>query len=254
MPTRTAPTVVVLAARGTLDGMDARLAHAGVRLRRITSVEARPLDPRRWLHRLTRTPGPDTAVLTSRAAVSAGVRPWRRRQGPLLASVEFWAVGPETARALREEGVRGIHRPPTSDALAIVRALGRRPRRTIAYLRSDIAGPRLSRALRSRGHRVVDVVVYRLRTPPRLSPRAQRDLVGADLLVVTSPSGLEGLRRRMSRPAFARLARSARLVVLGERSRRAALRLGFRSTSVAPSTNAQRLTRHLLREIRNARA
>jgi len=246
-------TVVVLSAPGTLEGIDPLLRRAGVRLVRHASLESRPVNPTTWLERLQRRPEPDTVVVTSRTAVEAGVRYWRRSLGPFPASLEFWAVGPGTAEALRRAGVRRVHRPRTVGAMAVVKALGRTPPRRVVYFRSDLAGPRLARALRDRGHRVIDLVVYRLETPPALATRARDGLRTADLLVVTSPSGLSNLRRRLDPVTFSRLARNTPLVVLGERSRRAARGHGFRHTSVAPSTTAQRFTLHLLRELRHAR-
>jgi uroporphyrinogen-III synthase len=253
MTSRSPPTVVVLSAPGALEGIDPLLRRAGARLVRFTSLEPRPVDPAVWLERLRRLPKPDTVVVTSRTAVGAGVRPWRRASGPFPASLEFWAVGPGTAQALRQTGIRRVHRPLTVGAMAVAKAFGRRPPRRVVYLRSDLAGPRLARALRGQGHRVVDLVVYRLEAPPPLTARARHQLFMADLLVATSPSGLSYLRRRLDRVAFSRLARTTPLVVLGERSRRAARGHGFRRTSVAPSTTAQRFTLHLLRELRNAR-
>jgi uroporphyrinogen-III synthase len=253
MLARSPPTVVVVSAPGTLEGIDPLLRRAGARVVRLASLEPRPLDPRVWLTRLDRAPKPDTAVVTSRTAVGAGVRTWRRARGPLPASLEFWAVGPGTAEALRRAGIRRVHRPRTVGASAVASSLRRRPPRRVVYFRSDVAGTRLARALRGQGHRVVDLVVYRLGSPRRFTVRARRELSNADLLVVTSPSGLSGLRRRLDRATFSRLSRTARLVVLGERSRKAAHRHGFRHTSVAPTTTAQRFTRHLLRELRHAR-
>ena len=253
MTARSPPTVVLLSGPGTLERIDPLLRRAGVRLVRLSSLEPRPVDPARWLDRVRRIPGLDTVVVTSRNAVDAGVRPWHRASGPFPASLEFWAVGPGTAQALREVGIRRVHRPRTVGAMALAKAFGRRPHRRVVYLRSDLAGPRLARALRDHGHRVVDLVVYRLEASFPLTARARRQLSSADLLVTTSPSGLSYLRRRLDRMTFSRLARTTPLVVLGERSRRAALGHGFRRTSVAPSTTAQRFTLHLLREIRNAR-
>lgn len=137
--------------------------------------------------------------------------------------------------------------------MAIGKSLRRKPSRTVVYLRSDFAGPRLTRALRGQGHRVLDLVVYRLVAPARLTARGRRELVMADLLVAASPSALSDLGRRLDGATFARLARNGRWVVLGERSRRAARRHGFRHISLAPSTTAQRFTRHLLRELHHAR-
>ncbi|MGA8302670.1 MAG: uroporphyrinogen-III synthase [Thermoplasmata archaeon] len=252
MTRRSPSTVALLSAPGTLEAIDPLLRDAGVRLVRLASLVPRPVDPIVWLERLRRTPTPDTVVVTSRTAVSAGVGPWRRAAGPLPESLEFWAVGPGTAEALRRAGVRRVRRPRALGAMAIVNSLGRSPLRSIVYFRSDAAGPRVARALRDRGHRVIDLVVYRLKVPPRLTVRERRELSTAKLLVVTSPSGLSSLRRRLDRRTFARLSRTIPLVVLGERSRRAARGHGFRHCSLAPSTTAQRFTRHLLRELRNA--
>ncbi|HTT72534.1 MAG TPA: uroporphyrinogen-III synthase [Thermoplasmata archaeon] len=250
----TAPSVVLLAAPGTLPGIDRSLRRAGVRLVRIESVVPRPVDPRTWRPRLARAPAPDTVVVTSRAAVGAGVRPARRVLIPPTGSPEFWAAGPGTAAALRRDGVDRVRRPRAVGAAAVARSLARGPRRRVVYLRSDAAGPELARLLRRRGHRVLDLVVYRLEAPSRLTGPARHALAAADLVVVTSPSGLASLRRRVGRPTFVRLARTARLVVLGDRSRRAARIHGFRHIAVAPSTVGQRFTRYLLRELRDARA
>ncbi len=253
MTPSTPPTVVLLSAPGTLGGIGSPLRRSGIRLVRLTSVDPRPIDPGDWLGRIERAPTPDTVVVTSRNAVRAGVRPWRRSSGGFRPSVEFWAAGPGTAEALRRAGIRAVRRPPGAGAGAIAKALSRGARRTIVYFRSDVAGPVLARTLRRAGHRVVDVVVYGVADPLPFSPRDRRQIASADVLVVTSPSGLSALRRRLDRREFVRLSRSARLVVLGERSRRAAAGHGFRHTSVAPSTTAQRFTHHLLRELRDAR-
>jgi uroporphyrinogen-III synthase len=249
-----APSVVLLSGPGTLAGLGATLNRAKVRLVRVAALEPRPVDPATWMGRFARTPTPDTVVVTSRTAVEAGVRPWRRALGPFPRSLEFWAVGPETAGALRRAGARRVHRPRTVGATAIARALARTRSRRVVYFRSDVAGPDLARALRRQGHRVRDVIVYRLEAPGPLPGPARRALGRAALLIVTSPSGLSYLRARLDQPAFARLSRTAHLVVLGDRSRKAARDHGFRHVSVAPATGGQRFSRYLLRELRYAGA
>lgn len=247
------PLVVLVSARGTLAGIDGLLRRAGVRLVRLESMTPRPMDPTAWLDRIARSPRPDTVIVTSRAAVDAGVRPWRRVVARFPASLEFWAAGPGTAQALRRAGVSPVHRPRDVGAMAIAQALGPRPARTIVYFRSDLTGTRLARALRARRHRVVDLAVYHLQPAPRLAARSRADLLRADLLVVTSASGLSDLRRRLDRRTFARLCRATPVAVLGELSRQAAEAHGFLQVLVAPSTTAQRFTRFLLRELRHAR-
>jgi uroporphyrinogen-III synthase len=249
-----APLVVLFSAEGTLAHIDRPLHREGVRLTRISSIVTRPIAPTDWIQRLARAPTPDTVVVTSRTAVRSGLLPWRRALGRLPRELEFWAVGPGTTQALRDAHIRQIHRPQTVSAAAVARALGRRARRAIVYFRSDAAGPRLARALRNQGHSVTDLVVYRLELPSRLTRRAQQALAKADLLVVTSPSALARLRQCLDRRTFTHLARTARLIVLGERSRIAARRIGLRRVAVAPSTSAQRFTRFLLRELRDGPA
>jgi len=248
------PTVVLWSSPDTLTGIDARLQRSGIRLVRLVSVETQPVDPQRWIPSIVRaSPPPDTVVVTSRVAVDAGVRPWRRATGRGNSSPEFWAVGPGTAAALRQAGVRRVRRPSGVGATAVAHALGRSAPRNVLYLRSDRAGPQLARALRAARHRVRDVVVYRLRPARRITARARQELRDASALIVTSPSGFSELRRQLGLVAFTRLARSTTVVVLGERSRRSARRYGFRHASVAPSTSPYRFSRHLLRELDDVR-
>jgi uroporphyrinogen-III synthase len=246
------PTVVLLSSAGTLGRIDVSLAREGIRLVRIPTVVPEAVDSRPWKAQLTRFPEADTVVVTSPAAVRTGVEPWRRSSVPFPSSPEFWAAGPGTVLALRKTGLRRVRRPRTVGALAVARALDGEPRRTVVYLRSDRAGPRLARVLRSQGHRVLDLVVYRIPPTLHLSSHARRALAATDLLVATSPSSLSNLRRVLDRRTFSHLCESAPLVVLGDRSRRAARGHGFRHVSVAPSTTAQRFTRHLLHELRDA--
>ncbi len=244
--------IALVSARGTLTGIDARLRRAGVNVVRLRSVEAQPVSPRVWLGPSLRRAPPDTVVVTSRAGVTAGVVPWSRAIPSSLVDTEFWAAGPGTVDALRTAGVRRVRRPAGLGSVAVVSALGARSRRRILYLRSDRAGVELARKLRRRGHRVTERVVYRLRAGRSWTAREKERLARADLLVITSPSGLVQARRQLGRAAFRRLARTARLVVLGSRSRRAAADLGFRRTSVAAPTTAQRFTQRLLQELRHA--
>lgn len=246
------PTVAIVSARGTLTGIDAPLRRAGLRVVRLRSVEPRPVSPKRWLGRALQTTHPDTVVITSRAAVAAGLEPWRRAVPTLASTVEYWAAGPGTAHALRSAGVGHIRRPRGIGSDAVVSALGAVPRRTVVYFRSDRAGPELARRLRRRGHRVVDRVVYRLGSVRPWTTAEKAGLLRATLVVVTSPSGIQELQRQLDGGDLHRLTRQARLTVLGPRSRQTAIGLGFRHVSVAPSTTGQRFTQHLLQELRHA--
>jgi uroporphyrinogen-III synthase len=254
MPPRSAPKVVLLSAPGTLAGVDPLLRRARVRVIRIAMMIPRRVEPERWLSRARSSPLPDSVIVTSRMAVSTGVQPWLRARKGGTSGVEFWGAGPGTTQALRTAGVRRVRRPREIGAHGVrVEFRGRAPR-TVLYFRSNRAGPALARQLRAEGHRVLEVVVYQLDAVPKLGRQERRNLLTADLLVATSPSALSGLRKGLDRQSLESLRRRARLVVLGVRSQRAARGHGFRRVSVAPSTTAQRFTRYLLQELRDARA
>jgi uroporphyrinogen-III synthase len=254
MPRASGPKVVILSAAGTLVGVDPLLRKARVRVSRLPALVITPVLPQRWLRRLATSPLPDAVIVSSRPAVTFGVRPWRKLRNGQTHSVEFWAIGPGTAAALRASGVPSIRRPKNVSTEGLLHSLTGTPARRVLYFRSDRAGPALARQLRERGYRVAEVVAYRVRAPSRLAPEARQKLSDAHLLVATSPSSLSSLRRILGPTSFQRLRRRTRLVVLGERSRRAAQGHGFRQVAVAPYSSAQRFTRQLLRELRNAPA
>jgi uroporphyrinogen-III synthase len=240
------PVVVMMSAQGTLASIDPHLRRAGVRLARVTMLSTRPIEPSRWLGRITEAERPDTVVITSRSAVQAGLEPWVRASGRLPRPLEIWAVGPGTSHAVRRAKLGRSRHPRAVGADALVKALHRRRPRTVVYLRSDLAGARVARALRQEGHRVLDLVVYRVAASERIAPRDGHLLYRADLLVATSPSVLRSLRTRIDRRLFARLTRTVPLVVLGARTLRSARGHGFRHVTVAPSTAPQQFTHHVL--------
>jgi uroporphyrinogen-III synthase len=248
-----APTVVLMTAQGTLARVDRGLERAGVRAVRIRTLQPHAIDPLMWIRDLSRQSPPDTVVVTSRWGVLAGVKPWRAIDGPFPDATEFWASGPATATALRRVGVTHIHTPKVAGSDGIAWALRRGPKRDIAYLHSPLGGEELIGALRAQGHRVTPVVVYEIEMPPPLTAAEKSTLRAADVLVITSPSMLGDLAHRLSRAEFQRIAQRTTLVVLGELSRQAGVERGFAHISVAPSVATQPFTRHLLREVRNAR-
>lgn len=247
------PVVVLTGAAGSLAGVDEQLARAGVRVLRLRALDLRPVPPVRWLPGVLDRPMPDAVLVTSREAVVAGIRVWRRAIRRSDDSVEYWGVGPHTAAALRRAGARRVRTAEPPSGAGLLRRFGGPPPRRILYLRSDRAGPGLARGFRGRGHRVVERVVYRVRPAGGSSAREGRALRGADLVVATSPSAIEVVARRAGRSGSPRWARTVRLVVLGERSRRRAIELGFRRIRRVPASDAQRFTGRLLRELRDAR-
>lgn len=244
------PRVVLLSSRESLRGLGAALRAHGGDLLRVEAIRAVPCEPRRGRGRVRRSHRPDAVVVASRHAAGPVLLSWvpPRPVGP-----ELWAVGPGTAVALRRLGYRRVVQGRRLGLDGVLEALGPEPR-SVLHLRSDIAGSGTARALRSRGHRVVERVAYRVR--PRLPPirRHAASLRRAGALVVTSPSVLAALRRAVDRTTLRSIGRRVPAVVLGDRTRRAAVASGFRRVVVAPETTPQRFARLLLRVAIDARS
>lgn len=250
---RRRPRVVLLASATTLPGIEDALRRAGLLPRRVTVLRARARPPSRWVRG---TPSPrqlDGVVITSRAAVTAGLLPWRRLHGlSWPGELDVWASGPGTAELLRRRGVRPVRVGPTQGRASIVRGLASR-RSRLLYLRSGRAGPELARDLRDRGHTVTERIVYDVEVDGSAVARARTAILGASALVATSPSAMEAIRQGLSHAALRRLVASVPLVVLGARSASAGRAAGFaRVVTLVPST-PQRFARRLVREVRDVR-
>lgn len=242
--------VALLAAPDTLEAEARALRSAGVHVVRIQTVDFRPTTPESWLQRLPRNPSYDTLLVTSRTAVALGLVPWLARFKSVTA--EVWVAGPRTAQAVRTRLHIRAHQPRPVGSRGIVASLRRGARRSVLYLRSDLAGPGLARELRAAGHRVREVTVYRTVPAPRLSPTSRGGLLAADVWVAASPSSLQGLRRHLGRPVWHGITASKPLVVLGVRTASVATRLGFLRVRVAAIDRPQRFTRRVVDEARRA--
>jgi uroporphyrinogen-III synthase len=239
------PEVVLLSSGDTLRGLEGACRALGLRLQRVDAIRIRSLPSRG-----ARLPGgADVLVVTSRHAVGPLLRAWlrRRREGRL----EVWAAGAGTAERLTAEGVRTVRKGSELGAGAIVRGLGRAPRRVV-HFRSDRAGDLLARALRRHGHTVLDRIAYRVEPASREVRRRWSTIEKAAALVVTSPSALEAWTRGGPAPGRRRLARSIPVVVLGARTARAARGAGFRRVVVSGTTDPQRFARLLVRAVAHA--
>jgi uroporphyrinogen III methyltransferase/synthase len=109
-------------------------------------------------------------------------------------AVSVAAIGPATAAALAERGVRPAAVPGEYLAERIADAVGELRGRRFLLLRADIAGDALPRKLRAGGAYVEEVVAYRTR-PRGPDPEAAVVLgAGADAITFTSPSTVRGLQ------------------------------------------------------------
>jgi uroporphyrinogen-III synthase len=247
-------TVVLASSDEALSFLGPRLRRHGVTLVRLRTVVPRPWPARPWLRTI---PGPtdfDTVVATSLPGIRYGVRPWlRHHRAARSHRLEFWAAGPASSALMRRVTRRPVRRAPDAGAEALVRAFTSGPRRSILYFRSLEAGPSLARQLRQLGPSVREVVCYRLGPAPPLGPRALGALERAAVLVATSPSALAGLRGAISAPTFGRLRVRVPLIVLGDRSLRAARGHGFRTVRVVRPSSAQHFTAALLAGLSDGR-
>ena len=169
--------------RGENARLAARLAAYGIASRELPCVEIWPAeDPSALRETVRALTGDDLLVLTSRAgarAVSTALGGW-----PCAAPVA--AVGPATASACRDAGLRVAFQPsiPSGAALATELPL---PNGAILLARSDRAATEPAEILARRGATVGEIVAYRTR--PIAPPDAVPD--GA-VVVFASPSAVEG--------------------------------------------------------------
>ena len=232
-----APRLLLVCRTGSLLPLYRKLArHRGdvVRIETIHTEAAARTQLPAWAR--SRPPA-DLWIVTSRAVVDTFLRAQPDRLGELRRIPTIYAVGPDTRRALLSAGFRRVHAAPGGGARQLLRSLGPLGGRRILYLRSDRAGSELTNALRRRGARVQDRVVYRVRTGKPIPARDRRRFAGASAWAVSSPSALYGFRRMLGTAAFGRRIAEVRCFALGERTARALRAAGARHVvSAAPST------------------
>ncbi len=163
--------------------------------------------------------GFDWLFFTSANAVRFFVRRCRARgvigwlgsgAGPRVA-----AVGPATAAAAEQEGIRLEYVASVSRGAALAAQLGPRlAGKRVLLPRSDLASGDLPAVLRGAGAEVADVVAYQTLAPSAMDPRVTEAIAGGevDVICLFSPSafrnlvdevGLENLRRNAGRVALA---------------------------------------------------
>lgn len=173
---------------------------------------------------------PDFAVFTSANAVAGLERAWGRLE-PALGNARCVAIGPATARRLREAGVAVHLTPParfTSESLLeMLNARALRGRRI--WIVKGIGGRRhLEASLHSAGSRVRLVPVYRRVRLHEFPPQALEELRAGrvDAALVTSGEildALDGLLREVAPQARGRIL----LVAGGKRVATRAREAGF---------------------------
>jgi uroporphyrinogen III methyltransferase/synthase len=180
-------TVAVTRARAQASGLARRLQELGAEVVQAPTIRTRAL------------PGPppdlapyDLVCFTSPNGVAAlferlSRSPQPPRDARALAGARVAAIGPGTARALREHGIAADVVPERFVAESLVEALAEVPVRRALIARASQARDVLPDALRARGAEV-DVLALYETVPEPLSESALAAACGADYITFTSSS------------------------------------------------------------------
>ena len=190
-------TIVVTRAQAQASDLAARLARLGARVLPCPLLAIAPLDDSGPLDAAVAALGRfDWVLCTSTNAVAQLFAALSRRGGDArcFGACRVAAVGPGTAEALGQQGIRAdlVAQPATSSALA--EALRQRQDlqgRRLLLPRADIASPQLPDALRAAGAQVTEVVAYRtVPAPPDPATCAALRAGEVDAVTFTSASAV----------------------------------------------------------------
>ncbi len=181
----------------------------------------------------------DWLIVTS----ANGVPPLAGRV-PANTRIHVAAVGPATADALRQAGIRVDHIPDDYLTVAIADGLGNIDGRRILLARADAATPQLRDSLVQRGAEVSEAIAYRtLEGPPSSREPLRRALeTGLDGIVFSSGSTVRGLLALLE-PAKQERARSIPALCIGPVTAAQAAASGFGAAVVATDHTGIGLTR-----------
>ncbi len=228
--------MVITRARERADGLARRFEALGAEVVffptiRIRPVRVRPIRPQGYTH----------AAFTSRTAVEMF---FRNLEGGVrsLAGIGVCAVGEQTARALRDRGVRPglVAREFTSRTLA--RELCRRGVRGARVLHpaADKTNPDFEKLPRRCGATVTTLVLYRIE---KARPRGLRKVLDADWITLASAQ----TARNFVEAAGGRPVR-ARIACIGPVTARAARRLGLRVAAMPRRYTLDALVKEIARK------
>ncbi|MDB5178267.1 MAG: uroporphyrinogen-III C-methyltransferase / uroporphyrinogen-III synthase [Patescibacteria group bacterium] len=190
----------------------------------------------------------DWLVFTSAAGVRHAQALGARPTGASTPAVAV--IGDHTAAAARKAGWHISFQPSRANAATLAKQLTPVEGKNILLLRSGIATPELTAALRGRGATTTDLPVYqtKLRTEP--DPALSQLLETSGILCFTfaSPSAVRGLARRLT-PADLALAMNLPAIAIGPSVAEALSQAGFANIHLTarPDVKAIRETIHAIR-------
>ena len=271
-------SVVVTRPAGTDDPLAARLRAAGVTVHAVPTVVTVDVPPGGELDRAAAAlDGYDWVVVTSAAGVTALVAALARagRPGQRAPGIpEFAAVGPATARALREAGFEVALEASDGSGAGLARDLAREASRgsglggrRLLLPRASAASPDLPGLLRAAGAEVHEVVAYRTVEGPESSRPALVAALedpGLAAVVVASGSAVRGLLRLAGGPgddaaglgdegpAAGPILSAIPFVSIGPSTSAEVRRCGLRLAAEASAPTVEALAEATLRVVRGA--
>lgn len=147
------------------------------------------------------------------------------------------AVGPGTARAIEDEGLRVTYVAKDQGGLALVTELaGSLTGRNVLLPRSDRGDDRIGKALREAGARLTEVVAYRTAAPKSFDPPVLDRLSRgeADVVVFASPSAFHNFAETLGEKWFGALSNRVQFATIGPTTARA-----LRDAGVSVAMEAQ---------------
>jgi uroporphyrinogen-III synthase len=215
-----------------------------------------PNDPTPLEEALGRLEEYDWVCLSSPRAVEAVLSRVREPPGFLVpeeepgggsrAGLRVAAVGPSTARALREAGWP-VHRVPEEgrgEALVeAFREAGDAAGSRVLFPASAIARDEIPVGLRELGSRVDSIVAYRMVTVPldRTACAAQVGAGEVNVVTFASPSAMEGLREGLGDELFQHLVENVPAAAMGPTTAGALNEVGWRTVRVARDASLEAL-------------
>jgi len=151
------------------------------------------------------------------------------------------AVGPATAEALKEKGLRVDYVAKNHTGESLVGELrGSLAGRRVLLPRSDRGDDRVPAALREIGADVTEVIAYRTGAPTALDPTILARIRGgeADAIVFASPSAFHNFRDAIGAAEIAKLGACAQFVAIGPTTARAIRESGSRLAIEAEEASA----------------
>ena len=177
----------------------------------------------------------DWVIFTSANGVQSVVERRQARGGDLrvLADPRVAAIGPATAQALRDQGVRVDFVPPVYVAEEIAAGIGDVRGQRILLPRADKARQALAQGLREKGALVDEVVAYRTTTAPSGDLQAILGNGKIDIVTFTSSSTVQNLADALDGRAPGEALAGMLVACIGPVTARTAQELGIRVDVVA---------------------